>query len=187
LTARPFIKTCSHGPHSQRANSRPHQATLKKFVDDISVLAIERCLIIKLPDLFSPQVVAGFDDAEVRSLAAESPEAAEERTRCTLKMDVLKEGMKDLRRLNQFSTLATSPDRCRDPVYNAYEERILEPNSDEMDALDLLDSGPVHGLNGERVCDKRYKSKHIAKAKGGLMETGSPTDSAATDALTCAQ
>ncbi|CAH0055845.1 unnamed protein product [Clonostachys solani] len=44
----------------------------KKFIDDISVLAAERCLINKLPSLFPSETILDLRDDEVADMATES-------------------------------------------------------------------------------------------------------------------
>lgn len=74
---------------------------MKKFVDDVVVLAIEACLINKLPDLFTPETVFEMDDEGVSRLAAESEATDAERVRCRNKRGVLLAGLEELRRLDR--------------------------------------------------------------------------------------
>lgn len=80
-----------------RANS--HQVALKRVVDDFSDLAVEACLISKLPDLFSPERVDALADAKIERIAAEGEEITEERAALSEKKAVLSEGLQELKRL----------------------------------------------------------------------------------------
>lgn len=66
-------------------------------MDDFSVLAVECCVVQKLPGLFSPEVVYLLDDETVRRIAAEDEAAAAERARLADMLSVLEAGLEDLR------------------------------------------------------------------------------------------
>ncbi|CAL3966112.1 unnamed protein product, partial [Diplocarpon coronariae] len=74
---------------------------LKKLIDDVSILAIERCLIQNLPDLLSPDVIMDLTDEEVQRIAGESVESVAERGRAMHKLQVLETGMAELKRLKK--------------------------------------------------------------------------------------
>ena len=71
-------------------------------MDDVSILAVEECLIQKLPSLLSSDVICGLTDAEIQRLAGESTESAAERKRATEKLTVLENGMVELKRLKKY-------------------------------------------------------------------------------------
>jgi hypothetical protein len=75
---------------------------LKKFVDDFSVLAVESCLVQKLPTLFCPEDVLDIDDTTVATLASEDEESTTERARCNEKLKILEEGLKALQSVQEY-------------------------------------------------------------------------------------
>ena len=79
---------------------------MKRYVDDISVLAIEQRLVQKLPSLFTPENVFNLAPEEIARLAAETGEAAAERGRCEEKLDVLTAALLDLKRLDKHGSVS---------------------------------------------------------------------------------
>lgn len=85
---------------------------MKKFIDDVSVLAVERCLVNKLPHLLQAESVLDLKDDEVARLAGETQGAAMERERCTEKLAILEDGRGDLIRLATCRTLGAGEKTC---------------------------------------------------------------------------
>ncbi|KAI0165170.1 P-loop containing nucleoside triphosphate hydrolase protein [Hypoxylon sp. FL1284] len=77
-----------------------YKVALKEVVDDFSKLAIEACLISKLPELFTPEMVYELSEDTVYKITAESSEKADERKFLTEKMEILSSGMTELVRLS---------------------------------------------------------------------------------------
>ena len=78
---------------------------MNRFIDDVSVLAIEDCLIGKLPSLFTSSNVAEMSDEELNFLAGETEESSAERGRLELKLGILEKGLQDLKSLYKRSTV----------------------------------------------------------------------------------
>ncbi|KAI0146647.1 P-loop containing nucleoside triphosphate hydrolase protein [Pestalotiopsis sp. NC0098] len=76
-----------------------YKVALKRAVDDFSDLAVEACLISKLPNLFSPEKVDSLADAKIERIAAEGEETTEERATLMEKKAVLSESLQELKRL----------------------------------------------------------------------------------------
>ena len=74
------------------------QVALKKFVDDVGVLAIENCLVKRLPLLFTPDMVFRLEEEDIALLAAENEQTSAARTECTNKLTILEGSLSDLRR-----------------------------------------------------------------------------------------
>ena len=73
-----------------------YKVALKKFIDDISVNAVETCLIQCLPDVFSPDVVWNLTDEEVELLGSENDTTVTERAELTHKLKTLEKALRDL-------------------------------------------------------------------------------------------
>ena len=72
--------------------------SLKVFVDNIIILAIENCLICELPSILEPNRVNNMTDDTIKELVAESDEVTEERRRLQKALTSLNEGLKACRR-----------------------------------------------------------------------------------------
>ncbi|RYP02423.1 hypothetical protein DL764_005802 [Monosporascus ibericus] len=73
-----------------------YQVALKKFIDDVSVNAIETCLIQRLPDVFSPDVVWDLSAEQVEQLGSEDDGTVREREDLVKKLRTLEKGLTDL-------------------------------------------------------------------------------------------
>lgn len=76
------------------------------MIDDVSVLAIERCLVQKLPELLSAEVIFELSDEELRYIAGESDESASERTRALEKSSVLQGALIELKRKQFWQSIS---------------------------------------------------------------------------------
>ncbi|SCO40148.1 related to Mx2 protein (GTPase protein) [Fusarium fujikuroi] len=83
-----------------------YKVAVNRFIDDVSVLAIEDCLISKLPLLFTSSSVAEMSDEMLYLLAGENEEISAERKRLELKQGILEKGLQDLKSLYKHSTVA---------------------------------------------------------------------------------
>ncbi|KAI6374390.1 hypothetical protein MCOR25_003179 [Pyricularia grisea] len=78
-----------------------YTVALKRIVDDVSVLAIESCLLSKLEGLLSLDIICDLDDYMVRHIAGESDEVTMERARAAEKLHVLEAGAAELKALQR--------------------------------------------------------------------------------------
>lgn len=75
------------------------------MIDAISVLAVEQCLVGKLPSLFQAELILDLKNDEITRLAQESNGAAMKRVQCNDKLAVLEAGKEDLNRLDSHRSL----------------------------------------------------------------------------------
>ena len=72
-----------------------------RFIDDVSVLAIEDCLIGKLSTLFRSGNVLQMTEPDLSRLAGETPESSLERKRLKEKLRILETGLQGLKTLHK--------------------------------------------------------------------------------------
>ena len=71
---------------------------LKTFVDNVCRQVVERHLLRNLPDIYSPQTVAGYPDEELERIAGEKQDVIEKRKYIQEQLKDLKDGLNDLRK-----------------------------------------------------------------------------------------
>ncbi|KAI1425906.1 P-loop containing nucleoside triphosphate hydrolase protein [Xylaria sp. FL1777] len=81
-----------------------YEVTLKTVIDEVAVLAIEKCLIQQLSQLLTPEIILNLTDEEVRLVAAESEVSVAERERLSEKLEVLEGGLTQLRKFKKHLT-----------------------------------------------------------------------------------
>jgi hypothetical protein len=78
---------------------------MKTLVDDFSVLAVEKCLLKRLPDVLSPKTAGSLDDVTVSQIAAETEESRLERSHATHKLSILEWALVVLRSLERHKAV----------------------------------------------------------------------------------
>jgi hypothetical protein len=74
---------------------------MKVVVDNFAILGIEVCLMERLSDMVSSDVVMNLDDEVVQEIAAEQPDSQIERARALTKLQSLEAGLQTLQRLGR--------------------------------------------------------------------------------------
>ncbi|KAG6118850.1 hypothetical protein E4U13_008225 [Claviceps humidiphila] len=100
-----------------------YEVAINKFIDDVSVLAVEQCLIDKLPDLFPDGIVIDFKDEEIARLAGETEAASKQREKCNQKLAVLENGRRDLMNLAMTGSLDSDEGDVIPKVSSAKDSR----------------------------------------------------------------
>ncbi|KMU91587.1 interferon-induced GTP-binding protein Mx2 [Coccidioides immitis H538.4] len=76
-----------------------YKVAMKTVVDNFAVLAIEQCILKKLPLIFNPEVVTNLDDKTLEAIAAETTESKVERSHALEKLKFLSPALQNLKRL----------------------------------------------------------------------------------------
>jgi hypothetical protein len=77
------------------------QVARKKFVDDFSNLAVEKCFLEPLSTMFSSRVVDMLEDSLVEDIAAEDESSRLERQRLEEKISILQTSLQRLHSLDR--------------------------------------------------------------------------------------
>ncbi|KAG6118852.1 hypothetical protein E4U13_008227 [Claviceps humidiphila] len=93
-----------------------YEVAMNKFIDDVSVLAVEQCLVSKLPDLFPDEILFDFKDEEIARLAGETEAASKQRVLFNQKLAVLEDGRRDLMNLAMTGSFDTKEDEDDDVI-----------------------------------------------------------------------
>ncbi|KAJ9138996.1 p-loop containing nucleoside triphosphate hydrolase protein [Coniochaeta hoffmannii] len=86
-----------------------YKVAVSRFIDDMSVLAIEDCLIGKLSTLFGSREVLNMSEQDISRLAGETAESSLERKRLEAKRGILETGLKGLKSLHKHRNVVDSP------------------------------------------------------------------------------
>ena len=97
------FKTQHQSPLPTLQLTTPRQTALDRFIDQVADFALDRCLLSKLPTVFTPLVVAELSDDAVDGLLAASEAERTDRAR---EMDVLQVAHETLVDLFQNSNFA---------------------------------------------------------------------------------
>jgi hypothetical protein len=104
---------------------------LSRFIDDASVLAIEDCLISKLPELFEMDEFLELSDGELARLAGETDECSAERKHLEAMREILDSGLQSLKSLQKQRKFATPSEwsMVSTPDADGPEEAASPPTS----------------------------------------------------------
>ncbi|KAH8897687.1 hypothetical protein GQ53DRAFT_791525 [Thozetella sp. PMI_491] len=83
-----------------------YKVAMNRFIDDVSVLAIEDCLIREISKIFKPSKVSNMSPEDISRLAGESTESSVERKHLKGKRDILNAGLRDLKGLQKQGEFA---------------------------------------------------------------------------------
>jgi len=117
---------------------------MNRFIDDVSVLAVEDCLIGKVAELFRSDKVLDMSSDDISRLAGETAESSVERKRLVDKRKMLDDGLRGLKGLQkqkQFTRLLTGV-RCHQEMWKNSWKR-LQPIQRVHQSSASLDRRPL--------------------------------------------
>jgi hypothetical protein len=101
------------------------QVAVSRFIDDVSILAIEDCLISKLSTLFRSKNVLDMSAQDISRLAGETPESSLERKRLEEKRRILETGLQGLKSLHKRRNVVNPPQ----------QDQVASEDSEQMSAM----------------------------------------------------
>lgn len=130
------------------------QVAVSRFIDDVSILAIEDCLISKLPTLFRSSNVLEMNDEDRSRLAGETQESSMERARLEAKRGILETGLQGLKSLHKRRNIITAAKELPATSENSRhtsaitpsrsEEGSISTNHAELATRSIIPSEPYH-------------------------------------------
>ncbi|KIW80365.1 hypothetical protein Z517_06980 [Fonsecaea pedrosoi CBS 271.37] len=110
----------------------------KKFVDDFSVLAVEKCLLERLTVIFCPRIVSLLADQTVKTIAEEDAGSRVERERLEQRLAILSSGLSQLQRLDRHNTSVQTP--SDEDSHEDSRSEMEESANDENELVDIVES-----------------------------------------------
>jgi len=72
--------------------------SLSTFTENIMILAVENCLIRKIPDMFASTMITSMEDEVLAKLGSETRKVREERETLQLDLSVLEGGLRECKK-----------------------------------------------------------------------------------------
>jgi hypothetical protein len=112
------------------------KVALKRVVDDFSTLAVEQCLVGRLPFLLRPEMIHEMSEEEIFQLASETQDTTNQREKCMERLVVLQAGLHELRSLDKHRLSSQRKLSHRITVKLAYMYLPIEGSGSRADNLD---------------------------------------------------
>ena len=111
------------------------QVAVSRFIDDMSILAIEDCLISKLSTLFRSSNVLEMSDDDISRLAGETPESSLERRRLEAKRGILETGLQSLKSLHKRRNVVNPPKQDQVASEDSEQMSSMTPSGSEKASI----------------------------------------------------
>jgi len=130
-----------------------YEVARDRFIDDLSVLAVEDCLIKNLTGLFRSEMVCDLGNEDLARLAGETEACAAERRRLEEKRGVLKAGLRSLKSLQKHQGHTTRlASRVHGSLYAGSDEHEGSPrNIPRSNSVASLFTPSSHGDMDDEV------------------------------------
>jgi len=113
-----------------------YKVAMNRFIDDVSVLAVEDCLIGKVAELFRSDKVLDMSSDDISRLAGETAESSVERQRLVDKRKMLDDGLRGLKGLQKQKQFTRPADWG--PVSSGDVEEQLEKTTSDSESASIV-------------------------------------------------
>lgn len=117
---------------------------MSRFIDDVSVLAIEDCLISKLSTLFRSSNVLEMSGEDISRLAGETLESSLERKRLEAKRGILETGLQGLKSLHKRRNVVNPPKQDQVGSEDSEQMSVMTPSrsGESIDGHNSTEAAP---------------------------------------------
>lgn len=128
---------------------------MTRFIDEVGTLAIEDCLISKLPTLFRSTDVLNMSEEDVARLAGETESSSTERRRLEAKQKILGRGLQGLRSLHKRRSLVYDLQHDQAPVDKLEKMSAMTASSKSEKESVAIESAepPSHAVIPNQLSD----------------------------------
>lgn len=119
------------------------QVAVSRFIDDVSVLAVEDCLISKLSTLFRSSNVLEMSGEDMSRLAGETQESSIERKRLEAKRGILETGLQGLKSLHKRRNAINPPKQDQVASEDSEQMFVMTPGRSERESIATNSTEPV--------------------------------------------
>jgi hypothetical protein len=136
------------------------QDASKSLLSAFNYYPIQNAFLKNLPNIFSPEIVVGLTDDEVRDIAAESKDSAEERKELEMKLVALKDTQKTLHLMGQRKPIGMSvPIQSSKPANDVSTSNEVKSQQIGNRTRDQVDEPAKHSTVDPKGVGKRCESR----------------------------
>jgi hypothetical protein len=149
---------------------------VRRFIDDMSILAIEDCLISKLSMLFRSSNVLKMGDEEIARLAGETLESALERRRLEAKRGILETGLQGLKSLHRRRNTVSPNNADQVASEDSQQLSVMTPSRSEKASIPPDSGEAPRAMNPDEASPSPAMVATPPPIDGWLTRTGLQSD-----------
>ncbi|CAO2656494.1 Nn.00g052970.m01.CDS01 [Neocucurbitaria sp. VM-36] len=138
-----------------------YETAILIFINNVASLAIEQCLLAGLPKIFSSATVRDMSDETIKAIASEPPSTLAERTRLRERVEILRRGIKTVRRIQPSFRKV---DSMRDSL-STVQGKTFQPTANDTNPAKVVFFPPSNKQNEESPILFSFKCSSEARKK----------------------